>query len=84
MTTQTKTEKRTLKFKVSIIVEPDTIGFHSYSPVLKGLHMDGDTEQEALKNARLAAKDFIEIMIEDNLPIPLCVITGISAGRSRT
>ena len=33
--------------------------------------MDGDTEQEALDNAKLTAKDFLEIMIEDGIPIPL-------------
>ena len=78
MTTQTKTKTtvKTLKFIVPIIVEPDTIGFHSYSPALKGLHMDGDTEEEALENARLGAKDHIEVMIENNLPIPLCLMTG--------
>ena len=58
---------------VPIIVEPDVPGFHAYSPALKGLHMDGDTEQEALDNARKTAKQFLEIMIQDNIPIPLSI-----------
>lgn len=75
MTTKTKTGIKQLKFIVPIIVKPDTIGFHAYSPALKGLHMDGDTEQEALDNARICARDFLEIMIQDGIPIPLSIIS---------
>ncbi len=71
MTAKTKVAIKQLKFRVPIIVEPDTIGFHAYSPVLKGLHMGGDTEREALANARKIAKDFLEIMLQGGLPIPL-------------
>jgi predicted RNase H-like HicB family nuclease len=74
MTTKIKIQnQKTLKFKVPIIVEFDTINYHSYSPALKGLHMDGETEKEALVNARKTAKDFLEIMIEDGIPIPLSI-----------
>ena len=75
MTTKTKTGIKQLKFKVPIIVEPDTVGFHAYSRALKGLHMGGDTEQEALENARKTAKDFLEIMIQDGIPIPLSILS---------
>lgn len=73
MTTKVKVGTRELKFVVPIVVEPDTIGFHSYSPALKGLHMDGDTKQAALENARLTARDFLTIMILDGIPIPISV-----------
>lgn len=75
MTTKTKTGIKQLKFRVPIIIEADTKGFHAYSPALKGLHMDGDTEQEALANARATAKDFLEIMIQDGIPIPLSILS---------
>ena len=75
MTTRTKVGVNQLKFRVQIIVEPDTVGFHAYSPALKGLHMSGDTEREALENARKTAKDFLEIMIQDGLPIPLSILS---------
>ncbi len=75
MTTKTKVGIKQLKFRVPIIVEPDTVGFHAYSPALKGLHMGGDTEQEALENARKTAKDFLEIMIQDGIPIPLSILS---------
>ena len=75
MTTKIKTGIKQLKFEVPIIIKPDTVGFHAYSPALKGLHMDGDTEQEALENVRKTAKDFLEIMIQDGIPIPLSILS---------
>lgn len=36
---------------VQIIVEADGLGFHAYCPALKGLHVSGATEQEAVRNA---------------------------------
>ncbi len=76
MTTRTKAQnQKTLIFRVPIIVEFDSINYHSYSPALKGLHMDGETEKEALENARKTAKDFLEIMIHDGIPIPLSILT---------
>jgi predicted RNase H-like HicB family nuclease len=70
---QKKSETKKLIFKVPIIVEFDTVNYHSYSPALEGLHMDGETEKEALENARKTAKDFLKIMIRDGIPIPLSV-----------
>ena len=75
MSTRTKSAIKQLKFRVPIIVEPDTVGFHAYSQALKGLHMGGDTEREALENARKTAKDFLEIMIQEGLPIPCGKVT---------
>jgi predicted RNase H-like HicB family nuclease len=73
--TKKKIETRRLVFRVPIIVEFDTVNYHSFSPALKGLHMDGETEKEALENARETAKDFLQIMIQDGIPIPLSILT---------
>jgi predicted RNase H-like HicB family nuclease len=52
----TKIKKVTeIKFWVKIVVEKDDPGFHAYAPSLKGLHMGGDSPQEALLNAKEAA-----------------------------
>lgn len=81
MTTETKKIVRKSKatsklvFIVPIIVEFDVVNYHSYSPALKGLHMDGETEKEALKNARQAAHAFLKIMIQDEIPIPLVIVS---------
>ncbi|MDP2916453.1 MAG: type II toxin-antitoxin system HicB family antitoxin [Dehalococcoidia bacterium] len=69
-----KVKVKGLKFKVPIIIEPDSVGFHAYSPALKGLHMGGDTEEEALKNARDAAIAYLESMISHGDPIPLDIM----------
>jgi hypothetical protein len=37
--------------------------------------MDGETEKEALENARKTAQDILGIMIRKNIPIPLSVQT---------
>jgi predicted RNase H-like HicB family nuclease len=74
MVTKTKIENKQLRFTIPIIVKPDSVGFHSYSPALKGLHMDGDTQKEALDNARKAAKDYLEILIEVGMSIPLSIL----------
>ena len=61
----------TLRFTVDIVVEPDEDQFHAYVPALKGLHVGGDTEQEALENARDAVIAYLRSLIKDGEPIPL-------------
>jgi predicted RNase H-like HicB family nuclease len=66
------TKQRTLlEFKVDIVVEPDGEEFHAYCPALKGLHVGGETEAEALQNATDAAILYIESMIRHSEAIPL-------------
>ena len=66
--------KAIIEFKVDIIVKPDDGGFHAYCPALKGLHVGGETEKEALKNARDAAIAYLESLIKHGDPIPLRVV----------
>ncbi len=85
MTTKVKIQnKTTLRFKIPIIVKFDSVNYHSYSPALKGLHMDGETEKEALDNARDTARNFLEIMIKSNIPIPLSILTREEAEKLPT
>jgi predicted RNase H-like HicB family nuclease len=65
------TERR---YVVDIIVEPGDGEFHAYAPALKGLHVGGDTEDEALKNAMDAAVGYIETLIEYDRPIPVGIV----------
>ena len=66
--------KKVLGFKVNIIVEPDEVGFHAYSPALKGLHVQGNTIKEARENAREAAIAYLESLIKHGDPIPVGMI----------
>jgi len=62
--------KPIIGFRIEIIVEPDDIGFYAYCPALKGLHTYGDTEEEALQNARDAAISYLESSIKHGDTIP--------------
>lgn len=61
-------------FKIEIIIEPDDTGYHAYCPALRGLHTCGDTEQEALQNARDAAIAYLQSLMKHNDPIPVGII----------
>ena len=64
-------EKQIIGFKVEVIVEPDEDGFHAYCLALKGLHTCGDTEEEALNNAKDAAVAYLESSIKHGDSIPI-------------
>ncbi|MCH8864428.1 MAG: type II toxin-antitoxin system HicB family antitoxin [Chloroflexi bacterium] len=66
--------KPIIGFKIEIIVEPDDGGFHGYCPVLQGLHVSGDTEEEAVQNAKDAAIAYLESLIKHGDSIPIGVI----------
>ena len=55
---------------LDIVVEPDGDAFHAYCPMLSGLHVAGDTEKEALRNAGDALSAYMESMIKHGDPLP--------------
>jgi len=56
--------------RLTIVVEPDDGGFHAFCPVLKGLHVGGETEMETLLNALDGAHLYLESMIKHSDPLP--------------
>ncbi|OGO17579.1 MAG: hypothetical protein A2Z15_08540 [Chloroflexi bacterium RBG_16_50_11] len=76
-------KKPTIGFKVDVILEPDEGGFHAYCPALKGLHVAGESKEEALRNAREAAIAYLESLIKHGDPIPVG-ITKINKLRRAT
>ena len=64
-----------IRFTVDIIIEPDDAQFHAFCPALKGLHVGGRTEKEALKNVTDAAMLYLESLIRHGDPIPVGVTT---------
>lgn len=66
--------KRNIIVALQVIIEPDEVGFHAYCPALKGLHTSGDTEEEALANARDVAIAYLDSIIKHGDPIPVGVI----------
>ena len=62
--------------EIPIIIEKDHGSYYAYSPVLKGLHVDGETEEEALKNAKEAVDVYISSLKKHNEPIPLDLLNA--------
>jgi predicted RNase H-like HicB family nuclease len=68
---------KNLTLKLSVILEPDGDGFHAYCPAFKGLHVDGDTEKEALRNAGNAALVYLKSLAAHQEPLPIgpdCIV----------
>lgn len=49
-----------VKFRIVVEYDPDTKGYASYCPELPGCCSAGDTEQEALDNAKEAIALYLE------------------------
>jgi len=78
-------EKQIIGFKIQVIVEPDDDGFHAYCPALKGLHTCGNTEKEALNNAKDAAIAYLTSCIKhgDYIPVGIQVQKDIRQSISK-
>lgn len=61
------------KFRIKVIIEKDTHGYHAYCPSFKGLHVGGETPPEVMQNAQDAVTLYIESLIKHNEPIPVGV-----------
>jgi predicted RNase H-like HicB family nuclease len=68
--------KTIIGFRVRVVVEPDDEGFHAYCPALKGLHTYGESEKDALANARDAAIAYLRSCIKHGDPIPVGIVVN--------
>ncbi len=50
------------KIVVTVIIEPDDDRFHAYCPGLPGIHIDGETSDEAFKRTRPAIELYLDSM----------------------
>ncbi|MBI4455094.1 MAG: type II toxin-antitoxin system HicB family antitoxin [Acidobacteria bacterium] len=57
--------------KVTVVLERDGDSFHAYCPGLKGLHVGGSTEGEALENAKDAVIAYLDSLYKAGEPIPI-------------
>lgn len=73
----------TLNLCITIVVEPDSDGFHAYAPGLKGVHADGRTEHEAVHSAVDGIKAYLESLARHGDPLPVgpdCVLGRAAPG----
>lgn len=61
----------TLTLRLSVIVEPDEGGFHAFAPALRGLHADGTTDEEAVRNLAGDLPAYLESLIKHGEPLPI-------------
>lgn len=66
-----RTKAVRLRLKFTVIVEPDSGSFHAFCPAFKGLHVDGKTEDEALRNATKAARVYVDSLAAHGEPLPI-------------
>jgi predicted RNase H-like HicB family nuclease len=64
-------QKLRLRLTLDVVIEKDGKSFHAFCPGLKGLHVDGRTEDEALQNAEHAANSYIASLIRQGDPLPI-------------
>lgn len=54
-----------------VIIEPDDpSGYHGFVPLLKGVHTQGETLEEAKRNLREAIICHLQGLMKDKQPIP--------------
>jgi predicted RNase H-like HicB family nuclease len=70
-------KKRQIAFNIPIDVEKDGERYYAYCPCLKGVHVDGETKEEAIENAKLAAVLYIKSLIKHGEPIPIQIMQPV-------
>jgi predicted RNase H-like HicB family nuclease len=63
--------RKMLKVSIAVEVERDGDSFYAHCPGLKGLHVDGATEEEAVQNAVEAASLYVDSILRHNDPLPI-------------
>lgn len=65
-------EPRKITFRINVVIEPDGERcFHAFAPAFKGLHVDGATEEEALRNLVKGINVYIQSLEEHGDPLPI-------------
>jgi len=57
--------------KVRTVVEPDGDMFHAYAPDFKGVHVCGETAEEAVRALHDAIRLYLASLAKHSEPVPL-------------
>lgn len=66
--------RRKTTYGIVVFVKPDGDQFHAFCPAFEGLHVGGDTEEEAINNAKDAVVGYLKSLKKHGDPIPLGVM----------
>ena len=61
--------KRGERDRISVYVEPDGGAFHAFNPAFQGLHVDGSTAEEAVRNFAQAVPAYLESLLKHGDPV---------------
>lgn len=61
----------TLSLQFSIVVEEDEGKYHAFAPAFRGLHVDGESKDEAFHNAVNAVFVYLESLSNHGEPLPV-------------
>lgn len=69
-----------IKIKIQLEVERDGDTYHAFCLALKGLHVDGATEHEAIETAKEAACAYLVSLMRHGEPLPVgCNVSEVPA-----
>lgn len=63
--------EQSIALRVEYVVEEDGAGFHAFAPAFKGLHADGNTRDEAIRNLVAGLQVYIESLVKHGDPLPI-------------
>lgn len=75
-------KNRKITFNILICVENDGDAYYAHCPALEGVHVDGETREEALENAKVAAVLYIKSLIKHGDPIPIQIVQKLKTQES--
>lgn len=58
-------------FRIAYVIEEDGGSFHAFAPAFKGLHVDGNTKEDAERNLIAAIKVYIDSHARHADPLPV-------------
>lgn len=68
---QTPMKEVTLRLSITVVIEKDQDRYYAYVPAFKGLHVDGESEPDAMANVKHAIKVYLRSLAMHNDPIPI-------------
>jgi predicted RNase H-like HicB family nuclease len=63
--------EQNLTFRLSFVVESDARGYHAYAPALKGLHVEGITQDEAMSRLIEGIRVYLRSFSIHGDPLPI-------------